>query len=288
MQGQDTSPGKFKIGRPRGRYDGGWPLRPDRVTPMPPRWRRWSTPPPASSPRTRSPTRSGGSRTTSGSCSTTTSCRSTRSTAAAEMLVPVFALGEYAEEVMADSFPRGRGRDRLGGHQPPHAQRRAGRPGPDRRRRRGHRDGAGVARLRAAGGRRPRRRRAQRVPDRHGQEVHRRPRSRRSSASPRWRRSRSTRRASATRCASRRAPTGSPGCSTTAPATSDWALEVERAAALERPLSVVVSTSTTSRPSTTPTGTPRATRCWSRRRRSCARRCARTTSSHGSAARSSR
>ena len=52
--------------------------------------------PPGSSPRTRSPTRSGGSPTTCASCSTT-KLSVYEVDRSAEMLVPVFALGEYAE-----------------------------------------------------------------------------------------------------------------------------------------------------------------------------------------------
>ena len=59
-----------------------------------------------------------------------------------------------------------------------------------------------------------------------------------------------------------------------------------RSAREPRPVSSS-STSTTSSPSTTPTGTSRATRCWPRSPRRCAPRCARATSSAGSAARSS-
>ena len=81
---------------------------------------------------------------------------------------------------------------------------------------------------------------AQRLPDRRGQGLQRRPRSPRSSASPRWRRSPSTPPASATRCASRRARTASPDCSTTAPATSACARRSRAPTELERPLAVVV------------------------------------------------
>ena len=97
---------------------------------------------------------------------------------AAGMLVPVFALGEYADEVMADSFPVGEG---VTGWVVANRRTRnvdARRPGPDRRGRRGHRDGAGVARLRPAARRRPRRRGAQRLPDRRRQDSSAPPRSR--------------------------------------------------------------------------------------------------------------
>ena len=83
----------------------------------------------------------------------------------------------------------------------------------------------------------------------------------RSSASRRWPRSPSTPRASATRCASRRAPTGSPGCSTTAPATSACRRRSRARRSSAARSASSCSTSTTSRPSTTPTATPRATRC---------------------------
>ena len=64
--------------------------------------------------------------------------------------------------------------------------------------------------------------------------------------------------------------------------------ELARAAAAGGRSASSSSTSTTSRPSTTPTATPRATRCSSPRPRSSAPPCARTTSSRGWAARSSR
>ena len=73
------------------------------AVPTAPPWRRSSTPPPGSSPRTRCRTPSPGSPTTSRASSTSTRSPSTRS--GEEMLVPVFALGAYADEVMADSFP---------------------------------------------------------------------------------------------------------------------------------------------------------------------------------------
>ena len=91
----------------------------------------------------------------------------------AGMLVPVFALERVRRGGDGRLVPDGRGRHRLGRHELPHAQRRARRPGPARRRGRGDRDGAGVTRVRAAGGRRPRRGRAQRLPDRDRQAVHR-------------------------------------------------------------------------------------------------------------------
>ena len=100
------------------------------------------------------------------SCSTTTRCRSTRSIAPPAMLVPVYALGDHAGEVMADSFPvtegvtgwvvsNGRTHNVERADQDPLVAVVAG-----------HRDGARVARLRAAADRGPRRRRDQRVPDR--------------------------------------------------------------------------------------------------------------------------
>ena len=180
---------------------------------------------------------------------------------AAGMLVPVFALGEYARRGDGRHVPGRRGRDGLGRRQPPHPQRRARRPGSDRRRGRGDRDGAGVARLGAADRRRPRRGGAERLPDRRRQAVQRRRGRDRSSASRRWPRSPSTRRASATRCASRRAPTGSRASSTTAPATSACRRRSRAPRSWAARSASSCSTSTTSRPSTTPTATPKATRC---------------------------
>ena len=86
------------------------------------------------------------------------------------MLVPVFALGAYADEVMADSFPVTDGvtgwvvTNRAPATSTAPTSTRWPRSSRARRR-------ARVAGLRAAAGRRPRRGRAQRVPDRLGKEF---------------------------------------------------------------------------------------------------------------------
>ena len=177
------------------------------------------------------------------------------------MLVPVFALGEYADEVMADTFPVGEGV--------------TGWVVANRRTRNVERadEDPLVAVVEGTemepeslvsvplivGDRVVAALNVYRIGVR--QAVQRAPRSRPSSASRRWPRSPSSPRASATRCASRRAPTGSPACSTTAPATSACRRRSRARRARTGRSASSCSTSTTSRPSTTPTATPRATRC---------------------------
>jgi len=62
---------------------------------------------------------------------------------------------------------------------------------------------------------------------------------------------------------------------------------LQRSRDVPGPVGLACSTSTTSSPSTTDSGTRWATACWCAWRRSCASRCARTTSSPAPAARSS-
>ena len=210
------------------------PRRPTR-----PPSRRSSTRRRASWRRTRSRRRSGASRTTSASSSPTTSCRSTRSTAPGTMLVPVYARGLYADEVLADVFPVTEG---VTGWVVTNRRTR----NVERSDReplaavvQGTADGARVVRVRAAAGRGPRGRRAQRLPDRGGQGL-RGGRGRPGRALRHHGRARLRLRPPA-RLAARAGAHGRAhrAARTTAPATSGCARRSRAPRELERPLAVV-------------------------------------------------
>ena len=257
--------------------------------PTPPRWRRSSTPRQGSSRRIRSPTRSDAIAHHLGELLDFDEIYALRGRPRRRDARPVFALGAYADEVMADAFPIGEGvtgwvvanrRTRnveRADHDPIVAVVEGTELEPESlvsvplivgdrvvAALNVYRIGVGSA-----------------FTDGRGRA--------RSSASRRWPRSPSTPRASATRCASRRAPTASPGCSTTAPATSGCGRRSRARRRRTGRSSVVVR-----RPRPLQADQrrlrPRRGRQGARRGRRPAAldRCARTTSSPGSAARSSR